>query len=253
MKLLLLLFLIVNFGFGQSSIKNEDIEIYTQLTLLNVKKKDKNDFKNYLKKLADRAKEFKINYEYDWLTYESEKGEFLIVNFSDDLESILTLNDYRNVFSDANSSQLFDVTIQGLQSLNIDVKFNYTKEMILPWSTVAEMSVSEFPYAEMIEYNTNTQSLEKLNNVLRKFSRLLLEANFPFPLESSRGSLGAYGKITLVWFYDDPANFESEKTLQNWMKKHGKLEEYNALRNDIQILTTVSKTFRLSYQKELSN
>ncbi len=253
MKNLLLILLITNLGFGQSSITQKDIEIYTQLTLLSVEERDKEAFQNLLKKIADKAKEFKIDYEYDWLTYKSDKGEYLIVNFSDDFNSILKLNDYRRVFTKAESGQLFSHTIEELSKLDVDVKFNYVKEMILPWSTVAEMSVSEFPYAEMIEYQISLQSLDKIDKLLRKLSKLLLESNYPFPLETSRGSLGAYGKITLVWFYDDTSNFDGMNTPKNWMKDNGKLEEYNSILNAIISLTNDSKVFKLSYLKELSN
>ncbi len=253
MKKLLLLLLIVNLGFGQSSITQKDIEIYTQLTLLKVNEKDDANFQKHLKTIADKAKEFKIDYEYDWLTYQTENDEYLIVNFSDDLKSILTLYDYQKVFINANYGQLFDNAMRKLSMLDINVKFNYVKEMILPWSTVAEMSVSEFPYAEMIEYEFSSQSLDKIDIVLRKLSKLLLESDYPFPLETSRGSLGAYGKITLVWFYPDTSNFDGMNTPKDWMKNKDKLKEYNLILNEIESLINSRKTFKLSYQKKLSN
>ncbi|WP_299278023.1 hypothetical protein [uncultured Psychroserpens sp.] len=253
MKNLLLILLISNLGFSQSSITQKDIEICTQLTLLNVDEEDDTNFQKHLKTIADKAKEFKIDYEYDWLTYKTEKGEYLIVNFSDNLKSILTLNDYRKVFTMANSDQVFNDAVKKISMLNVNVKFNYVKEMILPWSTVSEMSVSAFPYAEMIEYEFSTQSIDKIDVVLRKFSKLLLESNYPFPLETSRGSIGAYEKITLVWFYPNTINFNGMNTPKNWMKNKGKFKEYNSLLNEIESLTKNRKTFKLSYQKELGN
>ncbi|MCD2259495.1 hypothetical protein [Psychroserpens luteolus] len=253
MKNLLLILLISNLGFSQSSITQKDIEICTQLTLLNVSKEDDVNFKKHLKTIADKAKEFKIDYEYDWLTYKTEKGEYLIVNFSDDLKSILTLSDYRKVFTIANSGQAFNKAISEISMLDVNVKFNYVKEMILPWSTVSEMSVSEFPYAEMIEFKISSQSFNKIDKVLRQLSKLLKDSNYPFPLETSRGAIGAYGKITLVWFYDDTDNFNGMDTPKGWMKNKGKLKEYNSLLNEFLTLTDKRKNYKLSYVKELSN
>jgi|GEM_PF-3087332 len=253
MKNFILIFLITHLGFGQSSITQEDIEICTQLTLINVNEKDIISFENHLQTIADKAKDFKIDYEYDWLIYKSENDEYLIVSFSDDLNSILTIHDYRKVFIKANSGKLFDENISNLSKLDINIKFNYTKEMILPWSTVAEMSVSEFPYAEMIEYEISLQSLSKIDKVLREFSKLLIESKYPFPLETSRGSIGAYGKITLVWFYANTNNFNGMDSPKDWMESKGKLKEYNTLLNEFLALTHNSKSLKLSYQKKLSN
>lgn len=253
MKNLLLILLISHLGFGQSSITQTDIEICTQLTLLEVNKNDEESFQKHLKTIADKAKEFKIAYEYDWLTYKTEKGEYLIVNFSDDLKNILTLSDYQKVFTTANSGQLFKNALREISKLKINIKFNFVKEMILPWSTVSEISVSEFPYAEMIEYELSPLSFDKMDITLRKFSKLLVESKYPFPLEASRGSLGAYGKITLVWFYPESSNFHDMNSPKDWMKKKGKLKEYNLLLNEIENLTKNRKTFKLGYKKELSN
>jgi hypothetical protein len=68
--------------------------------------------------------------------------------------------------------------------------------MILPWSTISEMSVSEFPLAEMVEYSYSLKNINEIDSILRKIVTLLKDTKYPYPLEGNRGSLWAY-----IWLY----------------------------------------------------
>ena len=75
---------------------------------------------------------------------------------------------------------------------------------------------------------------------------------YPYPLESNRGSLGAYGTMTLVWFYDDRDAYFENNSLLEWMGKHNRQEEFQAIMETIEGLSLSSKTYHFSYQKQLS-
>lgn len=203
MKYLLFIWFFPILVVGQQSIKESDIEIYTQLTLLSVDSTDVKEFENQITFLSQLANQYQLHEDYDWLTYTSDSGEYLIVNFSTGIDNILQIKDYKKTFEKDSLDDKFSKVLDSIKQLRVSLKKNYIKEMILPWSTVKQISVSEFPLATMVEYQIPTYKIDEYDMCLRALVKLLKDINYPYPLEGNRGSLGAYGKMTLVWFYDN--------------------------------------------------
>ena len=124
--------------------------------------------------------------------------------------------------------------------------------MLLPWSTVKEISVSEFPMAKMIEYKIKADKTDVFDEEIRKLVKILKETKYPYPLEGNRGSLGAYGTMTLVWFYDDISDFNGIKSLDNWVEKHNRKKEVQIILETINEISESRNMYNLSYKKELS-
>ncbi len=238
--------------FGQRSIEKGDIEIHTQLTLLTVASDDVPEFEKNMSGLSGLSRKIQIGEEYDWLLYKSDSGEYLLVNFSDGIEDILTLDHYRKKFHEHKAGAEFDRAIESIKQLDISLDRNYIKQMLLPWSTVEEISVSEFPLATMIEYRIQTDKIDEFDAEMRKFAKLLKETDYPYPLEGNRGSVGAYGVATWVWFYDDRTDYEGKNNLLDWMSRHNRMEELMAVLNKIGELAKSKKVYHLRYKKELS-
>lgn len=124
--------------------------------------------------------------------------------------------------------------------------------MLLPWSTVREISVSEFPLATMVERQVPAKNIEGYDSAMRKLTALLKKVEYPYSLESNRGALGAYGTMTLVWFYDDRDAYFGNNSLMEWMGRRGRQEECQAIMETIEGLGLSTKTYHFDYQKELS-
>ncbi len=110
------------------------------------------EFEKNLNSLSKFAKKVKLNENYDWLLYESNKGQYLTANFSEGIKDILTAEDYRTAFQNQNLGIGFEKAIESIKDIGITSDKNYLKQMLPPWSTVEQISVSEFPLAHMIEY-----------------------------------------------------------------------------------------------------
>ncbi|UZR98503.1 hypothetical protein [Chondrinema litorale] len=115
MKLLLIILFIPAITFSQTSINESDIEIYTQLTFLTVDSADVLKFEDTMKSISVLAKSNKLNEKYDWLTYTSDSGKYLIVNFSSGTGDILQIKDYRLAFQNSESKVEFDKAIEKLK------------------------------------------------------------------------------------------------------------------------------------------
>jgi hypothetical protein len=254
MKHLLYIFtLLPFFSLGQNSISKNDIEIYTQITLIEVDSKDINTFKQNLEILSNIAKQAEFNENYDWLTYQSDSDEFLIITFSDSIQGLLTLDHFEKQFISIREDVAFKNSMRNFNKLGINIKSNFIQEMILPWSTISEMSVTEFPLAEMVEYSYSLKKISEIDSILRKITRLLKETNYPYPLEGNRGSIGAYSKLILVWFLDNFQAYRNEKSIKTWLTKIGRYKEYLDLSARLDELTTHKKVYRLTYIEKLSN
>ncbi len=238
--------------YGQKSIQQEDIEIYSQLTLLTVSPDEVSDFEGDMNALRKLSKQVPLGEQYDWLTYKSDQGQYLIVNFSGGISDALTLDTYRKAFRKKGVGEAFDTIVEALLRRNISVDRNYLIQMLLPWSTVREISVSEFPLATMVEHQIPTKNMEGYDSVMRKLVALLKKVEYPYPLESNRGSLGAYGTMTLVWFYDNREAYFGNNSLMKWMSRHGRQEEFQAIMETIEGLSIATKSYNFSYQKQLS-
>lgn len=252
MKKLIIILFVPIIIFSQKSIDKNDIEISTQLTLLTVEQNDVTEFKKHMKALSKLAKDIKLEEDYDWLLYKSDKSEYLLINFSNGIHDILTLSDYKEEFHRNKTDKEFDKIISSISKLDISVKNNYIKEMLLPWSTVEQISVSEFPLATMEEYLLSMDKIDQLDTEIRKLVGILKETDYPYPLEGNRGSVGAYGTITLVWFYDDFDKFYGSNSLYNWMARNNKKKELQSILNNINGIAESRKTYKLTYKKELS-
>ncbi len=252
-KILVILLLIISpEGWSQSSIVAKDIEICTQLTLLDVSPNSLEAFKKNMSRLSKLAKQATLEEDYDWLLYESSEGQFLIVNFSYGLADVLTIDKYRQVFSKKGLKEEFDEIIDALGQLAIHVESNYMKEMLLPWSTVAQMSVAEFPLAQMIEFEININKLDAFDIEMRKLVKLLKATNYPYPLEGNRGALGGLGTMTLVWFYTEHDLFSGKESVENWMKEKKRFKELNQILTNLDNMTLSKKTYVLDYQRTMS-
>lgn len=238
--------------YGQQSIQPNDIEIYSQLTLLTVSSDDVSDFERGLKTLSELSKQVGLEEKYDWLTYKSDNGQYLIVNFSSGITDALTLAGYREGFQKKEKGEVFDTIRDTMLQRDISVDKNHLIQMLLPWSTVREISVLEFPLATMVEYQVPIKNIEDFDGAMRKLVALLKKVEYPYPLESNRGSLGAYGTMTLVWFYDDRNAYFGNNSLNDWMDRYDKQEEFSAIMETIKGLSLSTKTYNFSYQKLLS-
>ncbi len=237
---------------GQKSIQSSDVEIHTQLTFLRVPQKDVVAFEKGMGELSKLSKKVKLGENYDWLTYTSDTGQYLIINFSTGLDDVLTIESYRNAFHKKGASKPFDTILNSILQLDILVERNYLKQMLLPWSTVREISVSEFPLATMVEYQIPTKNIEAYDSTMRQLVALLKKVEYPYPLESNRGSLGAYGVMTLVWFYDDRNDYFGKNSLLNWMEKHGDKKELLSILNAFKNISESTRTYNFRYKKLLS-
>ena len=237
---------------GQISISNEDIEIHTQLTLLTVEKNDISEFEEQLRKIAKLSQKIKLEIDYEWLTYKSDSQQYLFVNFSNGIKDILTLADYRKKFQLYNLEKEFDEYIHSIYQLDVLVNKNYIKQMLLPWSTVEQISVNEFPLTTMVEYKVHSNKINEFDNQIRKLVKVLKKTNYPYPLEGNRGFVGAYGTMTLVWFYDNRNDFEEKNKLSEWVKQYNKSEELQSILDKINELTDTKKVYKLTFKKELS-
>ncbi|UZR98505.1 hypothetical protein [Chondrinema litorale] len=124
--------------------------------------------------------------------------------------------------------------------------------MLLPWSTVKEISVTEFPFSKMIEYQISADKMDEFDFQIRRLVKILKETKYPYPLEGNRGFLGAYGKMTLVWFYDSATNFKGYNNLLEWVKKYDREIELHTVLSKINEITKSSYTYNLTYKKDLS-
>ena len=238
--------------YGQKSIQKEDIEIYSQLTLLTVSPEDIPNFETDMNAFSKLSKQVELEEEYDWLAYKSDTGQYLIVNFSSGIADALTLDSYRKEFHEKGEGEAFDVILDALKQRNIVINKNCLIQMLLPWSTVREISVSEFPLATMVERQVPTKNIEGYDSAMRKLVALLKNVEYPYPLESNRGALGAYGTMTLVWFYDDRDAYFGNNSLMEWMRRRGHQEECQAIMETIVGVSLSTKTYHFDYQKELS-
>ncbi len=237
---------------GQKSIQQDDIEIYSQLTLLTVSPEDVPNFERDMYALSKLSKQVELEEEYDWLTYKSDTDQYLIVNFSSGISDALTLDSYRKGFHEKGEGEAFDVILDALKQRNIVIDKNCLIQMLLPWSTVREISVSEFPLATMVERQVPPQNIEGYDSAMRKLVALLKKVEYPYPLESNRGALGAYGTMTLVWFYDDRDAYFGNNSLMEWMGRRGHEGECQAIMETIEGLSLSTKTYNFSYQGLLS-
>ncbi|BFP43472.1 hypothetical protein FGF1_43170 [Flavobacteriaceae bacterium GF1] len=237
---------------GQKSIQASDIEIHTQLTFLKVSHRDVVNFERDMGLLRKLSKEGKLEEHFDWLTYRSDTDQYLIINFSNGLDDILTLEGYRNAFHEKGTGEAFDALIKSMADLNISVERNYIIQMLLPWSTVAAISVSEFPLATMTEYDIPTNTIEQFDVAMRQLVALLKKTDYPYPLESNRGSIGAYGTMALVWFYDDQDDYMGKNNLLNWMERHGATQTLQSIVNMLDSISESTRTYNLRYEKSLS-
>lgn len=237
---------------GQKSIQASDIEIHTQLTFLKVSHQDVANFERDMGLLRKLSKEGKLEENFDWLTYKSDTDQYLIINFSNGLDDVLTLEGYRNAFYEKGTGKAFDALIKSMADLNISVERNYIIQMLLPWSTVAAISVSEFPLATMTEYDIPTNTIEQFDVAMRQLVALLKKTEYPYPLESNRGSIGAYGTMALVWFYDDRDDYMGKNNLLNWMERHGATQALQSILNTLNSISESTRTYNLRYEKSLS-
>ena len=237
---------------SQHSISENDIEVNTQLTLLTIEPDDADEFEKNMKSVATLAKKINLGEALDWLVYTSDSNDYLIVNFSIGIHDVLTLNDYKVEFNRHNVGKEFNQAMESINKLGVSFNKNYVKEMLLPWSTVKQISVSEFPRAKMVEYKIAANKLNTFDNEIRKLVRMLKETNYPYPLEGSRGSVGAYGKVTLVWFYEDRAKYEGDNNLINWVTRHNRTDELKAILDEIGRISQSKEIYNFSYKKELS-
>ncbi len=236
---------------GQKSIQPGDIEIHSQLTLLTISPDEVSDFERDMSALSELSKQVELEEQFDWLTYKSDLGQYLIVNFSSAISDALTIDGYRKEFRRKGVGKAFDTIVDALLQRTISIDKNHLIQMLLPWSTVREISVSEFPLATMVEHQIPTKNIEEFDGAMRKLVALLKKVEYPYPLESNRGSLGAYGTMTLVWFYDDRDAYFGNNNLLNWMARKGNQEEFQALMETIEGLSLSSKAYHFSYQKQL--
>jgi hypothetical protein len=237
---------------GQKSIQPSDIEIHTQLTFLSVLSEDVNAFEKGMGELSSLSKSVQLDEKYDWLTYKSDNDRYLVVNFSNGPEDVLTINDYRNAFDAKGSGKAFETILQSIQGLGILAEKNYIIQMLLPWSTAEAISVSEFPLATMVEYSISTHNIEQFDVAMRQLTALLKKTKYPYPLESNRGHVGAYGTMALVWFYDSRSDYLGKNNLLHWMEKHRASKELQAIMNKIERISESTRTYHLDYKKLLS-
>nr|WP_299339644.1 hypothetical protein [Allomuricauda sp.] len=237
---------------GQQSIQPNDIEIHSQLTLLTVSPDEVSDFEGDMNALSELSRQVELEEQYDWLTYKSDKGQYLIVNFSSGISDALTLEEYRKGFQKKGGGEAFDTIMDAMLKHSISVDKNCLIQMLLPWSTVREISVLEFPLATMVEYQIPTKNIESFDSAMRKLVALLKKVEYPYPLESNRGSLGAYGTMNLVWFYDDRDAYFGNNSLDDWMGRHGNQEEFRVIMETIEGLSLSTKAYNFSYQGQLS-
>ena len=237
---------------GQKTIQQDDIEIYSQLTLLTISPDEVSNFERDMNALSKLSKQVELGEQFDWLTYKRDNGQYLIVNFSSGISDALTIDQYRTGFKEKGVEQAFDTIMDALLQRTISIDKNHLIQMLLPWSTVREISVSEFPLATMVEYQIPTKNIEDHDSAMRKLVALLKKVKYPYPLESSRGSLGAYGTMTLVWFYDSRDAYFGKNSLLNWMARHGSQEEFQTVMEKIEGLSLSTKAYHFSYQKQLS-
>ncbi len=237
---------------GQKSIQASDIEIHTKLTFLKVPGRDVASFEQGMGLLRELSKEVNFTENFDWLTYKSDTDQYLIINFSNGLEDVLTIEGYRNAFHEKGAGKAFDALMKAMADLSISVERNYIIQMLLPWSTVKAISVSEFPLATMIEYDIPTNDIEQFDITMRELVALLKKTNYPYPLESNRGSIGAYGTMALVWFYDDRDDYMGKNNLLDWMERHGAKQTLQSIMNTLNSISESTRTYNLRYKKTLS-
>jgi len=237
---------------GQKSIQSSDIEIHSQLTFLRVSPEDKVDFEGGMQALGSLSKKVQLDEKFDWLTYKSNTNQYLVITFSDGLEDVLTLNDYQKTFQEKGSGESFRKTIQAMAKLDITVDKNYIIQMVLPWSTVEGISVYQFPLATMVEYVIPTDDIEQFDTAMRQLAVLLEETKYPYPLESNRGNIGAYGTMALVWFYDNRDNFLGRNSLLKWMDEHGQTEAFQKIMQTLETISSSTVEYRFDYQKMMS-
>ena len=70
--------------------------------------------------------------------------------------------------------------------------------MLLPWSTVAEMSAAEFLLTEMLKHSYSQEDVYQIDKTIRQMVTILKEAEYSFALKGNRGSIGAYSKLYLA-------------------------------------------------------
>lgn len=237
---------------GQNSIKDRDIEIHTQLTLLAIAKNDMPSFENNLSKIVKLSRSIELEEDYEWLTYISDSGQYLFVNFSYGIEDILTIDSYRKKFRQNNAEKEFDTIIQSIYQLDVSVLKNYIKQMLLPWSTVQQISVAEFPLTKMVEYKVHSDKMIEFDREIRKLVKILKETNYPYPLEGNRGAIGGYGTMTLVWFYDNRIDFEGKNKLSDWVARHNRMDELESILTKVNELSEYQTVYNLTYREELS-
>jgi hypothetical protein len=252
MKSLIIILFIPIIALGQKSIQKSDIEIHTQLTLLSVDSIDALEFEASMNSLSKLARRAKLKEDYDWLVYKTDSDQYLIVNFSNGIKDVLTLKDYRIEFQNQKVGIEFEKAVESIKHLGITSDRNYIKQMVLPWSTVEQISVSEFPLAEMIEYKIKANKIDVFDKEIRKLVGILKETKYPYPLEGNRGSLGAYSTMTLVWFYNDIIEFKGVKSIDNWMEKQNRKKEVQKIIKNINGISESKKVHTLTYKKKLS-
>ncbi|MGB5817906.1 MAG: hypothetical protein WBG90_00380 [Saonia sp.] len=239
-------------GFSQKSISKKDIEITTQLTFIRVQAADKNKFEQALSRLSLLARENKIKEDYDWLGYESDSKAYLFINFSTGLNDVLKLSDYREEFYRLGKKVEFDSILDSLKDCNFEVTGHFLQEMLLPWSSVKEISVSKHPFTTMVEYKIYADQLDEFDTYTRQLVKLLKETGYEYPLEGNRGSFGAYSSVFHIWFYDKEMRINIQDHLETWMKKKGKKDEWKNLFRKFDSLSFSRKNYQLKYLPKIS-
>lgn len=251
MKTIYLFFLLPFISFGQDAISEDDVVIYTQVTRLSVEKNEIKKLDLAMRQLSTLAKQAKVGEKYDWLTYLTHRGEYLIINFSENNTDVLKLDEYKNEFHRLGYGKQFDKYHKKITGLNFDIKSNYVKKMIRPWSTVESISVTQHPYTYMQEFYIDPSNINKVDKEIRKLVEILKKANYPYPLEGNIIATPEKTMFSLVWFYDKEG-FEADRNTSKWMIGKVGHNEIKATWAAIHALVENKISYELTYQKDLS-
>jgi len=249
--LIILILLSIN-SWSQSPITESDIAIRSQLTIVKVAADDLQVFESSLTTISSLAKKNELAETYDWLTYKTAPGQFLFITFSIGLNDLLTIESYKRQFSQSPDSLEFKKALDNLGACGIQVEDNHILEMILPWSTVSEISASVHPNATMSVFNIRPNSFEQFDQTMRDMVTLLKEVDYPFPLESNRGGLGAYGSVALVWFYNKTMTQNIYDDIEEWMMERDRLTAWSKYMKAIEEMKISRKDWHPRFQKDLS-
>lgn len=237
---------------AQNSITPDAIEITTQLTFIKVEEADTSKFETALSRLTTLAQESELPEDFDWLVYESDEKEYLIISFSNGLDDVLKLDDYQTAFQKRDEKVAFDAILNSLKTCHFIVTKNFLQEMLLPWSTVKEIATSKHPLTTMVEYKVYPNNRDKFDDYTRQLVKLLKETEYPYPLEGNRGAFGAYSSLFHIWFYDSGMNEGIYENIEKWMTKKGKSNEYESIGKSIAKVVISQKEYHLVYHPKMS-